>query len=184
MKWKSALPLSITIKSSCVSQSTWILYPGFFILAGCSVMAWAICEAGSDKVQCLAVHSGKQVHFFLILKGCTSSFVVRMRHVEIKSGDISCRTEDFLPRVGKIETSYSRRWTRSCWILGENWLFCLLFACLSSVLKDPNPLNRNSFAAGMKQFNPHYEQHSKQVQEMALTRRYSNFKERWTFCQK
>lgn len=30
MKWKSALPLSITIKSSCVSQSTWILYPGFF----------------------------------------------------------------------------------------------------------------------------------------------------------
>lgn len=64
MKWKSALPLSITIKSSCVSQSTWILYPGFFILAGCSVMAWAICEAGSDKVQCLAVHSGKQCIFF------------------------------------------------------------------------------------------------------------------------
>lgn len=63
MKWKSALPLLITIKSGCVSQSTWILYPGFFILAGCSVMAWAICEAGSDKVQCLVVHSGKQVHF-------------------------------------------------------------------------------------------------------------------------
>lgn len=54
-------------------------------------------------MQCLAVHSGKQVHFyfFLILKGCTSSSVVRMRHVEIKSGDIGCRIEDFLPRVGK-----------------------------------------------------------------------------------
>lgn len=139
MRWKSALPLLITIKSSCVSQSTWILYPGFFILAGCSVMAWAICEAGSDKVHCLAEHSGKQVHVFLILKGCTSSSVVRMRHVEIKSGDISCRTEDFLPRAGKIETSYSRRWTRSCLNSRRKLSFLSVLCLLIIILEGSQP---------------------------------------------
>lgn len=58
-----------------------------------------------EEIKCsalLCTQGGKCIFIlFLILKGCTSSSVVRMRHVEIKSGDIGCRIEDFLPRVGK-----------------------------------------------------------------------------------
>lgn len=124
-------------------------------------MACAIYKAGNDKnaVPCCALREA--VHF-LILEGCSKCVMVRMTHVEIKSIDISCRNEDFLPLVGKTETSYSRRWTRSC-LNSKRKLAFLSAICLSniSLLEEFKPsVNRNGFATGMKRFNPH-EQHLK-----------------------
>lgn len=84
--------------------------------------------------------------------------MVRMRHVEIKSGDMSCRIEDFLPQVGKIETSYSRRWTRSC-LNSRRKLAFLSAPCLLVISLEGSQPSEPS--AGMKQFTPHYEQRSK-----------------------
>lgn len=60
--------------------------------------------------------------------------------MEINSIDISCGDEDFLPLVGKRETSYSRRWTRSC-LNAERKLAFLSAVCLAniSLLKNSDP---------------------------------------------
>lgn len=102
-------------------------------------MACAIYNAGNDKNAVPYCALREAVHF-LILEGCSKCVVARMRHVEIKSIDISCRNGDFLPPVGKIETSYSRRWTRSC-LNSKRKLAFLSAICLSniSLLKNSHP---------------------------------------------
>lgn len=65
-------------------------------------MACAVSKAGSDE-NAVPYCALREAAHLLILEGCSKCDVVRMRHVEIKSIDISGRNEDFLPLAGKRE---------------------------------------------------------------------------------